>query len=87
MLSALLANYSIVDRGGTMSGLLWFIAGFVSCLTVSFLSVALIVWRTPKASEQPEEGAQSAQPPRETEPQPRPSVLAMVRRQAGKSGR
>ena len=25
-----------------MSGLFWFVAGFVSCLAISFLSVALI---------------------------------------------
>jgi hypothetical protein len=70
-----------------MSGLLWFVAGFASCLVLSFLSVALIVWRTPPASEQPEEGSQSARPPGQAEPQPRPSVLSVVRRQAGKSGR
>ena len=35
-----------------MSGLLWFIAGFVSCLLVSLLGVSLFVWRTPPAREQ-----------------------------------
>lgn len=77
-----------VDRGETMSGLLWFIAGFVSCLAVSGLGVAFIVWRTPPASDQPEEGSHSAQSSREDEKaHPRPSVLSMVRRRAGKSGR
>jgi hypothetical protein len=38
-----------------MSGLLWFIAGFVSCLVVSGLSVAFLVWRTPPASEPAED--------------------------------
>ena len=66
-----------------MSGLIWFIAGFVSCLAVSLLSVAFMVWRTPSASEQPEEGLQPAQPSREGVT----SVISIVRRQAGKSGR
>jgi hypothetical protein len=69
-----------------MSGLFWFVAGFLSCVAISVLSVALIVWRTPPAREELE-GTQSAQPEGDTKPQPRPSVLSQIRRQAGKSGR
>ena len=73
--------------GEAMSGLFWFVAGFLSCLAISLLSIALVVWRTPPASEQLEGDAQSAQPSRETAPQPGPSILSKVRRHAGKSGR
>jgi hypothetical protein len=87
MLAALSAHYFIRRPGEAMSGLLWFIAGFVSCIAVSGLGFAFLVWRTPPASEQPEKGLQSAQSPREEEAHPRPSVLSIVRRQARKSGR
>ena len=35
-----------------MSGWLWFIAGFVSCLLLSLLSVSFLVWKTPPAREE-----------------------------------
>jgi len=67
-----------------MSGLLWFIAGFVSCLLVSLLGVSLVVWRMPPAREQ----VNDENPPSSREPDhPQPSVLSAVRRQAGKRTR
>ena len=57
-----------------MSGLLWFVAGFASCLTVSLLSIAVIVWRTPPASEEPEEGLALYAPSGERVTNPRQSV-------------
>jgi hypothetical protein len=69
-----------------MSGLFWFVAGFLSCVAISVLGVALFVWRTPPAREEPE-GTQSAQPAGDTKPQAQPSVPSQIRRQAGKSGR
>lgn len=67
-----------------MSGWLWFIAGFVSCLLVSLLSVSFLVWRTPPAREQPKEERplSSHEPPR-----PRPTVLSVVLRQTKKFSR
>jgi hypothetical protein len=67
-----------------MSGLLWFIAGFVSCLLVSLLGVSLFVWRTPPAREQVnDENLPSSREP----DHPQPSVHSAVRRQAGKRTR
>ena len=67
-----------------MSGLLWFIAGFVSCLAISILSVSFLVWRTPPAPEPAADGStQPAQAPKGLT-HPRLSVLSVVRRQAGK---
>lgn len=48
---------------GVMSSWFWFIAGFVSCLAFSGLSVAFLVWRTPPAAEPAQDpGLQSERP-------------------------
>jgi hypothetical protein len=65
-----------------VSGLLWFIAGFVSCLAISALSVSFLVWRTPPAPDSAEDGStQPAQTPRGLT-HPRRPVLSVIRRQA-----
>ena len=66
-----------------MSGWLWFIAGFVSCLLVSLLSVSFLVWKTPPAREE----AKDEMPSNSHEPtHSRPSVVSVVRRQTRRLG-
>ena len=42
-----------------MSGLLWFIAGFMTCLAVSFGGVLIMMWLSPPAPEEPTEEGRS----------------------------
>jgi hypothetical protein len=67
-----------------MSGLLWFVAGFVSCLLVSLLSVAFVVWRTPPARDPPKEESPATSP---ASTRPTAPVISIRRGQADKSGR
>jgi hypothetical protein len=77
------AGAALLNRGA-MSGLFWFVAGFASCLAVSLFGVALVVWGLPPAREQ----AKGESLPNSHEPpDAKPSVLSIVRRRAGKSGR
>jgi hypothetical protein len=69
------------NLGEAMSGLFWFVAGFLSCVAISVLSVSLVVWRTPPAPEELE-NTQSAQPSGETNLQHRSSPLSQSRQRA-----
>ena len=42
--------------------LLWFIAGFITCLAVSVVGVLILMWLTPPAPEEPTEEGHSQAP-------------------------